>query len=235
MQPAWKQEWRRRAGGVLTAVALVLAGWFSASQSFVTESNGRLVHPSPYTWVFFVPLVIGLGALYLFVATYRPGLLPTRWVPVDHSTMYTLALVGSIGTVDPAPTRGLMIVSAGPVFMNNGREVIAYKVELLTAKHGNVEVDNSRFPTSGGRLLPGHSRSYRSPGFEIPIIDSVTIEIAYRVTYGPVSGFPRYLRTHKINVTLYDIDVAARHRGTSTWDELEEETDTIIDPASASQ
>jgi hypothetical protein len=211
--------------------ALVFAGWVSASQSFVTVGkHGYLVHPSPFGWLFVISLVILAGAAYAYLVTYLEWLLPSKWRPVDHSAMYTLALVQSAGTADLSSNPGQMNVGVGLVFTNSGKSILSYRVEEMTAAVGAHRVDHSGFATTGGRLLPGHSRQYTSPLVEVPVSSTVTAEVSYKVSYGPVSGFPRYLRTHRIAVTLFDMDLPEK-RGTNNWRELEEETDTITLPA----
>jgi len=231
MEEGWKREWRRRAGGVMGVAVLVGGGYVSASQSFVSVGkNGTLVHPSPFGWLLLVCLLLGLGALYSYAVTYWEWLLPRRLRPVDHSTMYGLALAGCAGNADLSNVNGQMIVQVGVVFVNSAKSVISYRVEDLTAKIDDIEVDSSAFPTTGGRLLPGHARSYMSPHLGVPIAERIAAEVSYEVTYGPIGGFPRYRRTHKITIILSDIALPDR-RGSNNWLELEEETDVIISPA----
>lgn len=228
VSPQWQKDWRRIGASIMSLGALSAITWASATQSFVVEKGSQLVHPNLWQWPFILCFVVMAAGLYVILTTYHPRLpmFGREHVPEDHSAMYGLALLGSAAGADQSDHPGLMRISAGIVIVNSCSQPISYCIEEMIATFEDQRVDQSDFPVIRGRLLPGHSRSYKSGYLEVPAAQKATIDVSYRISYGPLSGYPRYERTHKIAVDLYDI--AFPYRGGNNYRELEEEVDIIL-------
>jgi hypothetical protein len=225
-----QMERRRLGGGIVVTSLILTGGWFSASQSFVTKQNGQLVHPSPYTWFFWL-LVFGIGAgVYITASTTWEWLLPAKWRPVDHSTMYSLAMEDAVININMNKNKLVSVgVKPGIQLINGGPGVIQYKIESMNAQASGKTVDNPVFLTAGKRLLPGHRQTYFFPMIlDVPITSPIMGTLEYVATYGPPSGTPRYRRTHKIGFALSGIDVASGTYGSHEYFDMQSETDEII-------
>jgi hypothetical protein len=120
-------------------------------------------------------------------------------------------------------------ITIGVIFVNGGPSIIEYEVDHMQVEIGGLTITNPIFQTKGQRLLPGHKKSYSFPTIPgVPITPEVGGTMAYRVSYGPPSGRPRYLRTHKVSFALFGIDPAHQARGTSHYLDLEAESDEVI-------
>jgi hypothetical protein len=91
VSPEWRREWRGHGGGLLTVAALAGAGYITACQTFIVLQNGKLTHPSWWSWPFWVFLFFAAVGFYIVLATYQDSLfMPGRERPIDHSTKYSL-------------------------------------------------------------------------------------------------------------------------------------------------
>ena len=212
-------------------IAVLVGGaWLSASQSFVTLRDGQLVHPDPWGLLLWACLIGGVFAFWVWLSTYWEWLLPRRMRVVDHSTMYTLAMENiatSVGFDMKDPSK--VGITMGVLFVNGGPSIIEYEVDHMRVEIGGLTITNPIFQTKGQRLLPGHKKTYSFPTIPgVPIAPEVRGTMAYSVNYGPPSGSPRYLRTHKVSFVLSGIDPAHQALGTSHYLDLEAESDQVI-------
>jgi len=185
---------------MISVSSLAGFGWLSASQSFVTLGrNDQLVHPSRWQWPFWVCVAGAVIGLYIVLTTYHDGLpMFGRERLVDHSTMYSLALVGLEMRFNRAPGVPGVGVRAGLVLTNGGPSVIEMTVEDLEVTVMDKSPDNPTLLTNSMRILPGHVKFFAAP-WVLGIEDRQEIQgkIKYKIRYGPPSGSPAYLRSHE--------------------------------------
>ncbi len=74
MVSQWASDWRRTGGAVMTVAFVAMITWISACQTFVTTRNGETVHPSPFTWVLLVCVLVLVGGTYIVLSTYVSAL-----------------------------------------------------------------------------------------------------------------------------------------------------------------
>jgi hypothetical protein len=211
--------------------ALAGGGWLSASQSFVTlGKDDQLVHPSPIGWPLLVCGIAFLLAAYAYVSTYWLWLLPARVRPVDHSAMYGLAMIGFSPTLAvPKDDPAAFILKLGVMFYNASPVVISYEVERMTVSIAGEEQDPgaAQWLTTGGRLLPGHGRAFNYHPLSVsPRSEEYVGEMYYRASYGPISGSPRYRKTHRFEFNLFGISPPETLGGNEWWD-IESEQDVV--------
>lgn len=125
----WRQEWRRNSAGLMTVATVAGAGYVSACQTFVVLSNGKLTHPSWWSWPFWICLALAGCGFYTFLASYHDKLpFFGRERPIDHSTKYSLGLQGLNVTIrrwsDTSPEPGRVDARVGLVLINGSQEKV---------------------------------------------------------------------------------------------------------------
>ena len=75
VSPEWRKEWRRNGAGLMTLATVAGAGYISACQTFVVLSNGKLTHPSWWSWPTWIFMTLVVAGFYTFLASYH-DLLP---------------------------------------------------------------------------------------------------------------------------------------------------------------
>ena len=229
----WRREWRRNGGGLMTVATAAAAAYISACQTFIVLSNGRLTHPSWWSWPFWICLVIAAIGIYAFLASYHDELpFPGRERTVDHSSKYSLGLQTVGLTVrrwtddSPEPGRADARISLMFVNGNNDRFLRAY-LEKMDVTIAGIALESNDYSCREIRILPRNSRLFWSPFImNIPIGDNVKGQVSYSIIYGPPSGFPAHRRTHRIEFTSHGIltrEIA--DIGGIDWQDLEAEAD----------
>ncbi len=229
----WRKEWRRNGGGLMTVAAAAAAAYISACQTFVVLSNGKLTHPSWWSWPFWVCLIIAGVGIYAFLASYHDELpFLGRERTVDHSTKYSLGLQGVNLTIrkwtddSPEPERLDARIALVLVNGNNDRFLRAY-LEKMDVEISGIKPESNDYSCREIRILPRNSRFFWSPFvMNIPVGDNVIGQVSYSIIYGPPSGFPAYRRTHKIVFRTHGIlNREVTNLGGTDWQDLEAEAD----------
>jgi hypothetical protein len=186
------KERRRVAGAFVFVGALVLGGWVSASQSFVTLRSGQLVHPSPFGWLFGVCVALMVVGIYMWTSTYKEWLIPTKWRLVDHSLKYSLGFSKGTLQLGDTPTKGAVAVQLVIAMVNGGPSVIDVHLESMDVVVNGKSMSNTHFLTRDLRILPNQEKQY----FSAPVLNvflglkgvRLVAEVDYTVTYGPPGG-----------------------------------------------
>lgn len=208
ISPEWRDDMRKIAAGMVGLFGTALFGWLAATQTFVVEQAGKLVHPSAVGWELYV-CVVGIAAgVWLGLATWHPWLpLPFIKRRVDHSSRYSVVLDGvklSVGFPSPPSQHGvpnpievlarLRIVNRGPVPIEVHSTHVAMSIMGETSS-----VDGSTMPAV--RLMPYQDRliGIAEPAKGNWYGQRLQGEIAYRLRYWPLGRRETsYTRTHRV-------------------------------------
>jgi hypothetical protein len=191
----------------MTVGGLMAAGWASATQSFVVEKNGSLVHPHLWQWPFIASLVVAGAGLWVFFSTYLD------WLPVfgrdrslDHSSQYALWFVQPNSIISPdSQHAGRITWSLGLVLRNGGPNTIDIELDSSTVTINEMPQKVTPPEPRRRRVLPGHERVF-GLGFvsDIATDPMPTAALRYSVIYGQPGNVARYRRTHAVRVGFMD-------------------------------
>lgn len=229
----WRREWRRNGAGLMTVATVAAAGYVSACQTFVVLKDGKLTHPSWWSWPFWVCLLLAAGGFYTFLASYHDRFpFPGRERPIDHSTKYSLGLQSvSLGIriwsmESPEPGRYDVQVVLDLVNGTQDKFIRAY-LENMSVTVAGIAPEFDIYSTREIRILPRNIRGFRSPYImKVPMGDNIRGELSYTIIYGPPSGFPAYRRTHKLIFNTRQIlNPGITDLGGVDWQDIEPETD----------
>ena len=224
----WRHDWRRNGEAIMGVTTMAAFGWVTASQTFIVAQNGRLVHPPTWGWQLWVTMVVFGAGAYIWLSSHFDRLPMWRTRQVDHSAMYTLALVSVMPQFNRPPAQpGVVEVRSYLEFKNAGPVILQMQPVHLAHTVNNQAPPRLPKDMFAVRLLPGQSKGVSI----LPAIgkwvegDELYGVVEYRVRYGPVGGHPSYLRTHKVawrakilNGTQAQID---------NWVDVEPEVDVI--------
>jgi hypothetical protein len=238
----WRNEWRRNGAGLMTLATIAGAGYVSACQTFVVLSNGKLTHPSWWSWPFWLCLILAAAGLYSFLASYHDRIpFPGRERVVDHSTKYSLGLqavhLNLRVWTDDSPEPGRYDARPALEFVNGTQDKFlrAY-LENMDVTIAGLSPESNSYSSREIRILPRNSRLFRSPYImRVPTGDNIRGEIAYSIIYGPPAGFPAYRRTHKLGFNTRQIlNPGVIDLGGVDWHDIEPEADEDL-PNGASE
>ena len=211
---AWHREWRRLGGAIIGGAAVVAAGWFSASQTFITSQNGQLIHPSPWNWFLLVCLAALLLGLYIFVATYVDGLpLFGRANAIDRDLQvvknqykYSLRFKGitfELAANPPVPSSPLTDLVIGFEIENVGSHRIEFSIQRYEMTLGPT-VTNHPIDSSPRRMEPSRSFTILTGRFNVPLntVYPVNVFIEYWIDYGPLESKLQFEHHYKAQVVL---------------------------------
>jgi hypothetical protein len=217
----------------MTVAAVAAAGYISACQTFVVLSNGKLTHPSWWSWPTWIFLTLATAGFYTFLASYHDFLpFPGRERPVDHSTKYSLGLervdINLMVWTDSSAEPGRYDAQVVLVLINGTQDkyLRAY-LESMSVSIAGITPQDEAWSTREVRILPRNSKSFRSPHIiRVPTGDNIRGELSYSIIYGPPSGFPAYRRTHRLAFNTRQIlNPGITDLGGVDWQDLEPEAD----------
>ncbi len=229
----WRNEWRRNGAGLMTVATVAGAGYVSACQTFIVLSDGKLTHPSWWSWPFWLCLALAVTGFYAFLASYHDRLpFPGRERIVDHSTKYSLGLqnvhINLRIWTNESPEPGRNDAQTALEFVNGTQDKFlrAY-LEDMNVTIAGIPPELNAYSSREIRILPRNSRLFRSPYvMRIPTGDNIRGEISYSIVYGPPSGFPAYRRTHKLGFNTRQIlNPGIIDLGGVNWYDIEAEAD----------
>jgi len=226
----WRREFRRVGGGLLTVATISGVTWLSATQTFVTKSGGRFVHPDWNQWPFWLCMAAFALGLYVVLATFHDGLwMPGRVRTVDHETRYSLGLDTASLRILVYPASNTLGVQVTLSFLNAGDSTIRVHLEDMNVEVLGVSPPSNEFLNRNIKILPHHTRAFMSPqvvGLSVGPVP-VSAEAKYQVTYSSVRGGPVYRRTHAVAITTkLPITEPGQDFQTDWWD-LEDENDAM--------
>jgi hypothetical protein len=237
--PDWQSDCRRNGAGIVSLFLVALLAWITASQTFIVLNGNKLVHPSSFSWPFYICLAGIVAGGYVFAAADR------KYLPIfgreferpDHRMKYSLWFQDvAIQWNDFAAEPTTLYAQAGIWISNGGRDLpIVVEVEKLDIEMNGVRsTTNPEFPPL--RLLPNQRKRFLSDRLDNLPHGNTSGIITYALKYGPVSGFPVYRRTHKVSFQLSKPVTPALIKSGATpglvWTELEPEVDIDIYPSS---
>ena len=236
--PRWQRDRRRNGAGIVSLFLVALLAWITASQTFIVLNGDKLVHPSSLGWPFFICLAgIALGG-YVFLAA------DNEWLPIpgreyekpDHSTKYSLWFQEpTIEWLTYSDEPEKLFAQVGILLRNGGRDSpISARIEHLDVELNGINSTIIRHSVPL-RMLPGRERRFMSGRLDDIPHGNMSGAVSYSITYGPVSGFPVYERTHKFTLQVRmpvtpDLIRSGNIPGL-TWAEVEPERDINIYPA----
>jgi hypothetical protein len=218
VSPEWRRDTRRGAYAAMTLGLLVGYTWIAATRD--------------WGWPLIPAALILLGGIYVLLTTYYdrlPPVLGRERIPVDHSTKYTLSFIDqfagwSVNEDQPDRLDVQLAITLG----NGGTGIIQVHLDDLQVQMMGIKQESNIFITRDFRLLPGQTKRFWAPAIRSIPEGATGGEIEYEITYGPPTGFPKYIRRHHIaimesqpitlemvknkkfdNVTLYNRDMQA--------------------------
>jgi hypothetical protein len=220
ISPEWRTTTRRGAYATMTLALLLGYTWISATRD--------------WGWPLFPSAVLLVAGIYVLLTTYvdrLPAIFGRDHVPIDRSAKYTLWLdsfssAWSIYEDDPSKFNLRAILT----FVNGGSQIIQFKVEQLDLELDGAESVSRTSSATLFRLLPGRGRNIWPPDALGISEGAISGTIRYAITYGSLSGFPSYRRTHAISFASTqtitgDIVTNSVERIALDWSDLEPEED----------
>lgn len=237
VSPRWQRDRRRNGAGIVSVFLVALLAWITASQTFIVLSGNKLVHPSSLSWPLYICLVgIAFGG-YVFLAA------DNEWLPIpgreyeepDHSTRYSLWFQEpTIEWLTYSDEPEKLYAQVGILLRNGGRDSpISARIERLDVELNGVNSTTTRHSIPL-RMLPSQERRFMSGRLDDISHGNISGTVSYSITYGPVSGFPVYERTHKFTIQVRRPVTPKLIRSGDTpgltWTDVEPELDNDIYP-----